>query len=151
MTQLDQKIDPQVQVINHQAFNRELFNHQRSNYQKGITLAELLVAIVILGVLFAFAIPTYQSYIATSAEGVVRNNIETIEIFQEDFFLRNGAYANNLADIAAIDAAIGWQPRNNDGITYSIANSDGTFYQVTAVDPDGLTVCVRFPERIACP
>ena len=123
----------------------------RLNAQAGITLIELLVAVVILGVLFAFALPAYQSSMDTTEEGVVRGNMESMELFQEDFFLRTGAYANNLADLAAITAAIGWEPRADDGITYSIANSDGTFYQVTAVHPDGLTVCVRFPERVPCP
>lgn len=119
--------------------------------QTGITLIELLVALTILGIVVSFAVPAYQDYIETSQQGAVRSNIMTIEIFQEDFMLRNGAYANDLADIAAIDAAIGWNPRADDGITYSIAASDGTLYDVTAVHPEGIVVCIRFPEKINCP
>ena len=52
-----------------------------------------------------------QHYIDTGEEGVLVHNISTIEIFQEDFRLRNGAYAVDLADIAAITAAIGWNPQ----------------------------------------
>ena len=118
---------------------------------RGITLIELLVALVILGVLMSFALPAYQGSVDTAEEGVVRSNIMSIEVFQEDFFLRNGNYANNLADIAAIEGAIGWAPQSDDGTTYSIANSDGTLYQVTATTPDGLTVCIRFPDRTVCP
>lgn len=119
--------------------------------QRGVTLVELLIALSILGVLFAIAVPAYQSSIATSEEGVLRTNMYSIEIFQEDFFLRTGGYANNLADIAAIDVAIGWDPRANDGITYAIANSDGSLYDLTAMHPDGWSVCVRFPARDPCP
>ena len=119
--------------------------------QNGFTLIELLVAMVILTVLASFAVPAYQSYVDTSEEGVLRTNIMTVEVFQEDFFLRNGQYANNLGDIAAIEGAIGWAPQSNDGTAYSIANSDGTFYQMTAVAADGRTVCIRFPDRDACP
>ncbi|MCR9261501.1 MAG: prepilin-type N-terminal cleavage/methylation domain-containing protein [Pseudomonadaceae bacterium] len=133
-----------------QAYSHQQFSSPKQR-QNGMTLIELLVAVVILGVVLSFALPAYQGYVETSQEGVVRGNIDNIEIFQEDVFLRTGAYANDLADIDAIDAAIGWEPRNNDGITYSIDPSDGTFYEVTAVHPDGLTVCVRYPDRIACP
>ena len=121
-------------------------------YANGVTLIELLIAIVILGIVFSFALPAYNSYIATSEEGVLRSNMFTIEMFQEDFFLRNGVYADDLADIAAINAAIGWDPRVDDGITYSIDDGDETaFYDLTAVHPDGLTVCIRFPAKDACP
>ena len=126
-------------------------NRHTDKRQRGFTLLELMIALMILGILATFALPAYQSYVATSQEGVARSNIMTIEMFQEDFFLRTGAYANNLANIAAIDAAIGWDPRSDDGITYSIANSDGTFYDVTAVHPEGFSVCIRFPAKEACP
>ena len=121
------------------------------SHQQGLTIIELLVAMTILGILAAIAVPTYRGYIETSQEGVLRSNMMSIEMFQEDFFLRNGAYANDLADIAAIENAIGWNPRTEDGITYSIAASDGTFYRVTGVHPDGLTVCIDFPDKDACP
>ena len=55
--------------------------------QSGVTLIELLIALVLLGILFSFAVPAYQSSIDTSQEAVVRSNIMSIEIFQEDFLL----------------------------------------------------------------
>lgn len=121
--------------------------------QRGVTLIELLIALTILGVLFTFALPAYQATVDTSEEGVVSSNIYTIEMFQEDFFLRNGNYARDLDNIAEIEAAIGWNPRANDGITYAIAAgaAGDTFYDVTATHPDGWTVCVRFPNKIRCP
>ena len=120
------------------------------NKNTGFSLIELMVALGIIAVLAAFAVPAYNSYVDTAEQGQLISNIQTMEVFQEDFFLRNGAYANNLADIAAIDGAIGWTPQRNDGITYSIANSDGTFYRVTAVAPNGLTVCMQFPDNVLC-
>ncbi len=121
--------------------------------QKGFTLIELLVTIVILGVLMAFAIPAYQNYVATSEEGVVRANILTMQVFQEDFFLRTGAYAHDLDDIGEIQAAIGWNPRVDDGITYAIDESltPTVSYEVTATHPDGWTVCLEMPTKDNCP
>jgi len=122
----------------------------RRREQHGFTLIELMVAIAIVAILSAIAFPIYNSYIDTSEEGVLVTNIASMEIFQEDFRMRNGSYAVNLADLDAIEAAIGWRPQANDGITYSIANGDGSVYQVTANHPNGETVCVEYPSRTRC-
>ncbi len=119
--------------------------------QKGFSLVELMVALGILAVIAAFALPAYVSYTETAENGQLVSNIATMRPFQEDFFLRNGNYAVNLADIAAIENAIGWEPRDNDGVTYSVANGDGTTYAVTAVSPNGVTVCRVYPANNPCP
>ena len=119
--------------------------------QAGFSLLELMVALAILAVVVAIGLPAYNSYVTTAEQGQLVSNMRTMQAFQEDFFMRNGAYAVNLADIAAIDAANGWQPQTNDGITYSIANGDGTSYTVTAVSPSGMTVCMIYPANVRCP
>ena len=79
------------------------------------------------------------------------NNIRTIEVFQEDRRLRTGAYLTNAADVAAIEAAIDWQPEGDqDGTTYSIAPGAGGSYQVTATAPDGTSVCLVLPDGNRC-
>ena len=117
----------------------------------GFTLVELMIVLAIMAILLVFAVPSFQNTVDTTEVGVVTANIHTIEMFQEDFFLRNGAYANDLDNINEIEAAIGWNPRSDDGIAYSIAASDGTLYDVTAVSPEGFTVCIRFPAKQNCP
>lgn len=117
----------------------------------GFSLIELLVAIAILGIITVIGLPMYRGYIETSQNGVLVNSLSTIEVFQEDFRMRNGAYAVDLADKAAITAAIQWDPRDGAEYTYSIADSDGTFYRVTGTDGDGNTVCLEFPAKTACP
>ena len=116
----------------------------------GFTMIELMIAVAILAIISAIALPFYNDYLETGEQGVLAHNISTIEVFQEDFRLRNGIYANDLADLAAITAAIGWQPQTDDGFTYSIADSDGTLYQVTATNADGESACVEFPSKNRC-
>ena len=118
--------------------------------QRGFTLTELMVSIGIVTILAAFALPAYQDYVATSERGVLVTNMATIEVFQEDFRLRTGSYAINLADKAAITAAIGWDPQDDGTIAYSIADGDGSTYRLTG-SSDGVTICLEYPAKVACP
>ena len=119
--------------------------------QSGFTLIELMVAVGVLAVLSAIAIPAYREYVLTSRIGALVNNIATVEVFEEDYRLRNGAYQAGVYNGAA-DAnlqLLGWQPQENDGTVYTIVLA-GTSYTVTAVDRVGTTVCRQYPEKIPC-
>lgn len=119
--------------------------------QRGFTLIELMIVVGVIAVLAAIALPAYNGYVQMSKEAVLVNNISTIEIFQEDYRLRNGTYLASAANEGAITAAIGWQADGDDpGSTYSIANGTATSYEVTATSPDGTTVCRRLPDGDPC-
>jgi type IV pilus assembly protein PilE len=118
----------------------------------GYTLLEMMVAVALLAVISAIAVPIYQDYVNTARIGTLVNNIATIEVFQEDFRLRNGSYQAGVWNGAA-DAgltALGWRPQDDDGTSYTITVAGAT-YDVTATSADGTTVCRRFPARIDCP
>jgi len=122
----------------------------KAQVAKGFTLVEMMIVVAILAIITAIAFPLYSQYIETGEEGVLVNNLMSIEIFQEDFRLRNGVYAVDLGDRAAITAAIGWDPQADDGVTYVIADGDGTSYEVTATAADGRSVCIEFPAKTRC-
>ena len=118
---------------------------------RGFTLIELMIVVAVLAIVSAIALPAYNGYVQTSREAVLVNNITTMEIFQEDFRLRNGAYLTVAANAAAIEAAIDWQPEGDEpGTTYSIAAGPGGSYQVTATSPEGTSVCMQLPDGIRC-
>ena len=118
----------------------------------GFTLVELMVVVAIMAIIAAVALPMYTSYIQTSRVGALINNIATIEVFQEDFRLRTGAYQAGVFNGGGANAGLlllGWQPQSNDGTVYTITVAGAT-YDVVAVDTVGTTVCRRFPAKVAC-
>lgn len=116
---------------------------------RGFSLIELMIAVAVIAIVAAVALPVYTGYIETSREGVLVGNIATMEVFQEDFRLRTGNYLLVAADTAAIEAGIGWNPQD-DAVAYSIADGGGGSYEVTATDDTGTTVCIRYPEGDRC-
>ena len=117
---------------------------------QGFTLVELMVVVAVIAIISAIALPLYNGYIQNSREAVLVNNISTIEVFQEDFRLRTGAYLTAAADEAAITAAIDWESNGDaPGTTYSIAAGPAGSYEVTATS-DGVSVCLRLPDGVRC-
>ncbi len=44
-----------------------------------------MIAVAIITIIFAVALPIYEGYVITAREGVLVNNISTIEIFRKIF------------------------------------------------------------------
>lgn len=134
-----------------------MYKNQR---QGGFSLMELMLVVGILGIILAVGIPMYSGYIATAREGVMKENIQTIRAFEEEYRLRERRYISGTYDPANPDVAgglkdrLGWEPRTSkDDITYEITCGtvatapectvkDG--YTVKATDSEGNEVTVNF-------
>lgn len=64
--------------------------------QRGVTLLELLVALVIVAVLAAIAVPSYRSHVLRARRTDATAALLRIQGAQEKFFVQNARYADEL-------------------------------------------------------
>lgn len=100
--------------------------------QMGMTLIELMIALVIVSILAAVAVPSYDQYVKKSRRADGTAQLMQIMQQQERFFLNNMTYSDSLDDL---------------GYTLSSGGvvSENGFYRVTASTCSGgvpLTRCV---------
>ena len=120
----------------------------------GFSLLELLVAVAVVVVITAIAVPVYRGHVSTSRDSAVVNAMTTMAIFQEDLRLRTGVYGSGRYDAAAGDTsltdAIGWRPMADDGVSYVVTATGATSWRVTATMASGHSLCRVFPAREPC-
>ena len=121
----------------------------------GFTLVELLVAVAVVALLAAIAVPVYRDYAGTSRDSVLLNQINAMAVFQEDTRLRTGRYGAGEYDgargVNTLRTSIGWAPAADDGRTYAVTADAGTSWTVTATDASGRSLCRVFPAGDECP
>ena len=117
---------------------------------RGFSLIELLIAVALVGLLGTMAWPAWRAQKLLADEGLLVANIQSMAIFQEDYRIRYGHYATDLADRHTIATVTGWQPRHDDQVLYSITSGDGSEYRVYAENPAGHSVCLRMPAVQRC-
>ena len=126
----------------------------RAPRSAGFSLLELLVAVAVILVIAAVAVPVYRGHISTSRDSAVVNAMTTMAIFQEDLRLRTGAYGSGGYDAQTGDTsltdAIGWRPTTDDGTVYVVTANGATSWRVTATTDSGRTLCRVFPAREPC-
>ena len=107
--------------------------------QKGVTLVEIMIAMGILAVIAAIAMPAYRGYIKTSREAEGWNNLAAIKLAQEEYFLENNRYfpdPDGNASTTAANLSAYWSPSEsgtNRNFEYTVTSTGtGTSYTATA-------------------
>lgn len=79
----------------------------REPAQRGFSLVELMIAVVIIGILSAIAMPAYTQYIVKAKRAAAQSFIMGVANKQEQYLLNARAYATSLAALGlAIPADI---------------------------------------------
>ncbi len=66
--------------------------------EKGLTLIELLIVVVIIGILAAVAIPVYTGYMQRARRADAKTGLEQLRAAQEVSRAERGRYANDAQD-----------------------------------------------------
>ena len=72
-------------------------------WQRGITLMELMIVVAIIAMISAFAYPSYQEYIVNTKRTAATSTLLQIADRQQQFFMDNKSYANNLTNLGYAD------------------------------------------------
>lgn len=99
----------------------------KHNKVLGFTLIELLIAVVIIAVLTAIALPAYQDFVKTSRRADARNALFDLQVKQERYRSNNLTYAT----LAQLTSSYGASSTSEAG-HYSIAVTANTASTYTA-------------------
>jgi type IV pilus assembly protein PilE len=86
--------------------------------QRGVTLIELIVVVIIVGILAAVAIPSYRNYVIRSQRADAKDALLVLATAQEKFYLQCNTYAT----------AIGNAPNCAAGTLQGAPNSKNGWY-----------------------
>ncbi|MCU7806735.1 MAG: prepilin-type cleavage/methylation domain-containing protein [Candidatus Thiodiazotropha sp. (ex Semelilucina semeliformis)] len=74
-------------------------NTSRKSETGGFSIAELMLAVAILTIVSAIAIPMYQGYVATAEVGSVIQEMKQVELILENYKLDTKAYPASLDEV----------------------------------------------------
>jgi len=111
---------------------------------RGFTLIEVMIAIVIVAILAAIALPSYQQYIERSRARTAAADLMALAAAFENRFQRQLSYAASATSTettaATANLVVGWQPSAGDFFTYT-ANVTASSYDLATTGSGGMSGC----------
>lgn len=87
-------------------------------YMHGVTLMELMIVVVIIGILSAVAFPNYRSYVTRAKRTEAKSVLLKCAVNQEKFYLQNSRFSDDLTELGFA------APFKTDSETFVIALSN---------------------------
>jgi type IV pilus assembly protein PilE len=98
----------------------------------GVTLLELMIVVLVIGVLGVIALPSYRQFVMRSQRTEAKSALLQLQANQERFYLTNRTYSGN-------PAVLGFPTGNTERGMYTItvAGADAVGYTATATPRAG--------------
>lgn len=74
-------------------------------YMRGVTLMELMIVVVIVGIMAALAYPSYREFAARAKRTEAKSMLLQVASMQERFYLQNNSYTTDLTALGFANAA----------------------------------------------
>ena len=107
------------------------------NNSKGFSLIEVLMVVVILAILTAIALPSYQNYVTKSKIKEAQSNLIALSLSVEQIYQRNLTYP--IETLSTTDTVKNqfstWSPTSNN-FKYQYTSSNGSEYSIKAIGED---------------
>lgn len=119
---------------------KSLFRHSHfpTTRMRGVTLIELMVVVVIVGILASIAVPSYRNYVIRTQRTDAMSALLRVQAAQEKFYLQNNTYASNALLDDAPPAGLGISGTENGWYALAITSADlSRTYTVTATPVSG--------------
>lgn len=104
---------------------------QMRKYMGGVTLLELMIVVVIIGILASIAYPNYREFVARAKRNEAKAALLQIAQNQERFYLQNNTYTLDMTQLGFPD-----DPFITDTESYSV--------NVTAADANDFTAVATY-------
>lgn len=110
---------------------------------KGFSLLELLIVVAIIGVIAAFAYPSYTNYVTKSKRTVGQSMLTQVANRQQQFFMDNKTFTADLTDLGyaadPLPVDSDGQPSGSGEIVYNIdvSAASATAFTLTATPQGG--------------
>lgn len=113
----------------------------------GFTLVELMITVVIIAILSAIALPSYQQYIKRANIKAAQTDLISLGLVFENYYQRNLSYpASDYSTTNALTGAFPlWSPSKIDNFNFSstdVGSGTGYVLTATALDTSNLKGCV---------
>jgi type IV pilus assembly protein PilA len=104
--------------------------------RRGFTLIEILVVVVVIGILAAFAVLRWENVRAQSYVAVMQSDLRNLSIAEEAFFNDSSYYTPSLAAMASVTPSA--------GVTLTVIEATPLGWSATATNPNSVQKCYLF-------
>lgn len=100
---------------------------QMRKYMRGVTLLELMIVVVIIGLMAAIAYPNYREFVARAKRNEAKAMLLEVATAEEAFYLQNSRYGT-LAELNFADPYVS----DTESYNVTVAGPDASNYTATA-------------------